>query len=187
MVELNVRAVTAQRSAAAGVRRIRACVRLPICRGVKVARLKDYDFVRQAVQGAAFSQRDGVEYMEITSSLLPPKDGVVLMVLDALVDGRSFVVAIGEGAMRGDQVHLSPVGQRCLDRMGEHLRQQGAAGAVHMVEVQRFNRVAKRCRQAFAAAKEGDAVFFVCGDGAIYDAVFDQLKVQMRPGLMTQH
>jgi len=125
--------------------------------------------------------------MEIVSSLLPAVDGVVLLALDSRVDGRDLFVGLGQGSFRNGEVLLSEVGQRCLDRLGAHCEQQSAGGGVHMVEIKRFNRVDKRMREAFTAAQGGDMVFFVCGDGAIYDAVFEKLNIQMRPGAFTAH
>lgn len=125
--------------------------------------------------------------MQIVSSLLPPQDGVVLLAMDSLVDGRSLFVGLGQGALRSGDLHLSPVAQACMERLLAHSAQQRPGGAVHVVEIKRFNRVAKRVSEALAAAQDGDVVFFACGDSAIYDAVFPKLNVQLRPGLMTGH
>lgn len=139
------------------------------------------------MQVPAFSQRDREQLVEISSSLLPPKDGIVLMALGVLVDRRLFFVGLGQGEIRHDQPFLSATGRACLERVIEHSREQNPDGVVHFVEIRRFNRVTKRLREVFAAAKQRDAVFFVCADGAIYDEVFAQLKMQARPGLLTQH
>jgi hypothetical protein len=142
------------------------------------------------MKACAFDDRDREELMEISCSMLPAEDGTVLMALDALLgDGRTLFVGLGQGKVKDGDAHLSPVGQACLSRLLRHSGNQpvGVDGAVHLVEIQRFNRVGKRMREAFAAAKQGDTLFFVCGDGHIYDAVFAQLNVQLRPGAMTQH
>jgi hypothetical protein len=125
--------------------------------------------------------------VKIVSSLLPPLGGTVLLAMDSLVDRRTLFVGLGQGVVRDGDLQLSAVAQTCMDRLLAHSVQQRPGGAVQVVEIKRLNRVQKRVGEAFATAQDGDTVFFVCGDGAIYDAVFPKLNVQLRPGLMTGH
>lgn len=126
--------------------------------------------------------------MKIVSSLLPPdSSNVVLMVLDAVVDARSVFVGLGQGELRDGEPFITPVAQACLARLLEHSRQQAETGSVHMVEIKHFHGLPERVCEAMAAAQQGDAVFFVCANGRIYDAVFEQLHVQMAPDYTAKH
>lgn len=130
--------------------------------------------------------------MEILCSLLPPEGGVVLMALDALVrhsDGRQVAccVGLGQGGIIDGEPRTSALAARCMERLVRHQAQQHGHKALHLLEVQAVQRAAEVVRQALGGAQQGEAFFFLCADGAVYDAVFEQLNLQLRPGLTTAH
>lgn len=111
--------------------------------------------------------------MDIVSTLLPPEDGVVLLVMDARVDGKNLVISLGVGDLRRDR--MSEIGNACLHKLAAHHAANYPDGSVHMVEIRIPAHATARVEQAFARAREGDAVMFVCRTSDLYDQVFPLL------------
>lgn len=107
--------------------------------------------------------------------LAPDKNGHVFVVLDTIFEHRRITTACGVGRMERGEVLLTPVAQATLNALvtctgGDN------AGAIHLVEIATVAAAPIRVRKALKAADEKDAVFFVCRNPQVYDAVFQQLN-----------
>ena len=117
--------------------------------------------------------------MDIVSTLLPPQDGVALMVFDTRVDGRDLVTTLFVGDYRKDTV--SAVGQKCIDRLGHHHTTNYPDGTVHIIEIRVPAHVEARVGLVLETAADGDAVLFWCRTSELYDQVFPLLGFRHSP------
>lgn len=123
--------------------------------------------------------------MQIVSTLLAPEDGVLFMVFDTLLGAKSLVTTMVVGDARLNTV--SPVGQRCIDRLARHCDANHPQGAVHIVELRVRRNIADKVRKALRAASDGDALIFYCFDSVIYDDVFPLLGFKPPAGGFVAH
>ena len=117
--------------------------------------------------------------MEITSHLIDQKD-VSYTVLDTIADGKHFFVSLGIGTVTAqqDDAMLTPVGYNALMRLTEI--SESSEGTVALIEVMNRNHVGRKIKRAFKQFTPGDAIFFVCKDDLVYDAVFRVFNLQKR-------
>jgi hypothetical protein len=125
--------------------------------------------------------------MPIRSKLIPPERGILDVALETETGDGMFFVGLGLGRVVRGEMKLNDTGERCFRRIAEHSRDKRPDGAIHIVCVEHFPRARRELHNALAAANEGDMVFFVCVDGTIYDAMFTQLHIAMRAGLLATH
>lgn len=117
--------------------------------------------------------------MNIVSTLLPPQDGIALLVFDTRVDGRNLVTTLVVGDARKDMV--SPIGQQCINRLASHHSTNYPDGVLRLVEIRIPAHVEARVQVALEAANDGDALVFWCRTAELYDRVFPQLGFRHSP------
>jgi hypothetical protein len=125
--------------------------------------------------------------MSIRSRLLPPERGILDVALETESGSGLFFVGLALGRVVRGEMKLNDTGERCFRRLAAHSRAQRPDGAIHVVCVEHFGRARRELLDALASANDGDMVFFVCVDGTIYDALFTQLRISMREGLLSTH
>lgn len=119
--------------------------------------------------------------MNITNTLLPPHaSDRMLMIFDVLVDDRSMFVGLGLGELRDGDWLLNPSAQECLTRLARHSGEVAPSGGLRLVEMKHFPGLSRRFGEVMSEAQQGEAMFFVCGSGLIYDAVFEHLHMSPR-------
>lgn len=107
--------------------------------------------------------------------LAPDENGHVFVVFDTIFEHRRVATACGVGRMERGEVLLTPVAQATLNALAAYTGGDNA-GAVHLVEVATVAAAPIRVRKALKAADDKDAVFFVCRNPQVYDAVVLQLN-----------
>lgn len=98
------------------------------------------------------------------------------IVLNTTTNMGSFLVGLEVGKVSGGEALVTPVGQACLNRIAEIADQ--SSKTVHVVEVAGKNKLREKVRGAFLRATARDCIFFVCGNGKLYDDVFKELNFQ---------
>lgn len=111
--------------------------------------------------------------MNIVSTLLPPTDGVALLVMDTVCHGKSLITTLAVGDLRKDRI--SDVGNQCIAKAGAHMNANYPEGKVWMIEIRVAAHVDERVTTALEQANNGDLLVFVCKTPALYDAVFPHL------------
>ncbi|OOH92301.1 hypothetical protein BMF29_08420 [Comamonas kerstersii] len=114
----------------------------------------------------------------------------VLMVFDTLVDQKRVVVGITVGQVQGPDlgsVRVSPIGQRVIDALGQHMAANYPQGAVIIAGVAQVPGAKERVRKVLAQAPEGSGVLLVCADHKVYDAAFPALGVDYQSANMNLH
>ncbi|MFO1432625.1 MAG: hypothetical protein U1F76_21250 [Candidatus Competibacteraceae bacterium] len=119
--------------------------------------------------------------MKIHSFLIEPIDPDPFIVLHVVVDGQCYFVSLGVGIIEHGQLRPSVIGEGALRRLTDYADR--CAGAVHRVKIPSLRQARPRVRRAFQRASMGDALFFLCPDRVVYDAVFAQLNLPRVPGL----
>lgn len=125
--------------------------------------------------------------MPIRSKLLSPERGVLDVALEAEVDEKSVFVGLALGKVFRGEMKLNDNGERCFRRLTAHSRALRPDGAIHVVCLDQIRRVRRELSDVFASANDGDMVFIVCVDGPVYDAVFAQMHIAPRIGMLATH
>jgi hypothetical protein len=125
--------------------------------------------------------------MQIRSKLLPPERGVLDVALETEVDEKNVFVGLGLGKVFRGEMKLNDNGERCFRRLTAHSRERRPDGAIHVVSLDQIRRVRRELIDVFASSNDGDMVFIVCADGPVYDAVFAQMHIAMRIGMLATH
>lgn len=108
---------------------------------------------------------------------------VVYAVYDTFVDGKSLVVGLTVGSMDGkalEDVKVSPVGQRVLNRMGEYHNFRYPHGLVVIAGVASRSSAAQRVGKVLTDAPHEAAVLLLCADDKVYDKAFTALNVDLQ-------
>jgi hypothetical protein len=113
--------------------------------------------------------------MKIHSFLIEPIDADPFVVLHVVAAGQCYFVSLGVGVIEHGQRTLPAIGDRALRRLADYA--DLSAGAVHVVEIPSRRQARPRVRRAFQRASMGDALFFLCPDQVVYDAVFAQMNL----------
>jgi len=128
--------------------------------------------------------------MRIISTPLPAEPSAlsggqptILMALDTLVDEKSLVVGLTEGAMNGPQlsdVRVSAVGQAIIERCRRHLELNYPQGAVVIAGVAQVAGAKQRVRDVLAKAPPHAFVLLLCANGKVYDAAYAGLGIDLQ-------
>lgn len=107
-------------------------------------------------------------------------DAGVCIALDTLFKNRHIITSLGVGKVRDDEAFLTPPGQQTLEAFtayttANHPQTTLLFWAVTDAE-RATNRIIKGLNAALADQKS--AVFFVCKDSLIYDAVYAAMRVR---------
>ncbi|AET95329.1 hypothetical protein BSFA1_80750 (plasmid) [Burkholderia sp. SFA1] len=97
------------------------------------------------------------------------------VVLDTTTPIGKFSVSLGVGGIEGKNLFLTEVGQCAYRRLTETSASKLAK--IRLVEVVTGFKAKKLVPDTFMRATDGDSIFFVCKDSAVYDSVYSLLAV----------
>jgi len=118
----------------------------------------------------------------IQSFYAPIKHGpVTYIALDTLFKRHHSITAMGIGRINNEQPFLSDTGQQTLHALKHFISKNTPSTALMFWEVDDTDKikVTKRLKEGLKAAMayQKSAVFFVCKNSHVYDAVYEALHV----------
>ncbi|MGZ5011557.1 MAG: hypothetical protein ACXV74_11405 [Methylobacter sp.] len=121
----------------------------------------------------------------IQSFYAPIKQGpVTYIALDTLFKRHHSITAMGIGRIENEQPVLSDIGQQTLQAVQHFIGKHAPSTALMFWEVGDTDKikVTKRLKEGLKAAMayQKSAVFFVCKNSHVYDAVYEALHVDDR-------
>ena len=117
----------------------------------------------------------------IESFFMPIQIGsTAYIALDTVFKHRHIITSLGVGNIRDEEVFLTHTGQQTLDALLAYTSANAPKTTLFFWEItdteRTTNRLIKGLNAALADPKS--AVFFVCKDSLIYDAVYAALQVR---------
>lgn len=114
----------------------------------------------------------------VQSFFVGTQEGAVrYLILDTVIAGKHVFTAMGVGRVHKGDAQLTPTARDTLMALADYAQSQ-QLGAINLVEIATVIAAPVRVTKALERAHEKDVVFFVCRDPHIYDAAFEQLRVQ---------
>lgn len=90
------------------------------------------------------------------------------LIYDTVLNKKHVFTACGIGVVENNDAKLTPTGQDTLFALAENVDN---LWTIRFWEIKKLSRAKARVRTAIESARDKDAIFFVCHDSQIYDAV----------------
>lgn len=97
------------------------------------------------------------------------------LVYDTILNKKHVFTACGIGVVENNDAKLTPTGQDTLLSLAENVDN---LWKIRFWEIKKLTRAKARVIAAIESAHDKDAIFFVCHDSTIYDAVVAALHVK---------